>query len=255
MQKKKLVIANWKMNPSSLREARVSFLAIKKGAALYKKVEAGVAAPFVYLPELSKSAGGALSLCAQNVSAEKEGPYTGEVSVAMLAGCKTKYVIVGHSERRALGETNTLINQKLKTVFASKKMTPILCVGEGSRDTGMWYLSEVKTQIEEGLAGLSKQNIASLVIAYEPVWALSSTENRRDATPADSSEMIIYIRKIIADMHGSTIANAVRILYGGSVDEKNAGGFVHEGGADGLLVGKASLTPAKFIKILAAAQN
>jgi triosephosphate isomerase len=250
---KKLIVGNWKMNPRTLREARTCFSTIKKEARAAKNVEVSIAVPYVYLSELSKTAGGGLSISAQDVAATKEGPYTGEISAPMLAGFKTKYCIVGHSERRALGETNAQVNQKIKMLL-SAKITPIVCVGEIERDSGMWYLSAVKTQVEESFAGIPKNAIAKIVIAYEPVWAISSTQDRRDATPADSSEMVIYIRKILADMFGGASANAVRILYGGSVDEKNALGFVTEGNADGLLPGKASLSPQKFTKILKTVQ-
>jgi len=250
---KKLIAGNWKMNPKTLREARANFLSIKKGAVKHKNVETVIAAPFVYLSELSKLAGGGLSLGAQNVSSEKEGPFTGEVSASMLASYKIKYCIVGHSERRALGETNELINKKIKSLLAAR-ITPILCVGESARDTDMWYLGEVKTQVSECLAGIAKNAISKIVIAYEPVWAISSTANRRDATPQDCEEMIIYIQKILADMYDGS-ARGMRILYGGSVDPKNCGGFLHEGKAAGLLPGKASLTSKKFAAILKTANE
>lgn len=254
MHKKKLIIGNWKMNPRTIREARTHFLAIKKEAAKRKNVDAAIAAPFVYLSELAKSASAGLALAAQNVSAEKEGAFTGEVSAAMLAESKVSYVIVGHSERRTLGETNAFINKKIQAVLTAK-MTPVLCIGETERDHDMWYLGVIKTQIEECLAGVPKASIAKIVIAYEPVWALSSTVGRRDATPEDYVEMRIYIRKVLSDIYGAGVAEKVRILYGGSVDEKNAIGFLIAGKADGLLPGRASLTPKKFVAILQTANQ
>lgn len=254
MQKKKLIIGNWKMNPGTLALARKNFLSIKKGVSAAKNIDVAIAAPFVYLPELSKAASPRLSLAAQNVSAEKEGAFTGEVSASMLAALKTRYVIVGHSERRSLGETNAFISRKIQAVL-SANMIPVLCVGETERDAGMWYLGAVKTQLEECFAGVAKNKIERVVIAYEPVWALSSTKNRRDATPEDAMEMRIYIRKVLADMFGTAVAEKVRVLYGGSVDEKNAVGFLTEGGADGLLPGRASLTPTKFITIIKSANE
>ena len=237
------------MNPGTLAEAKKHFAAIKKEVIKCKNVDTGIALPFVYIPELSKMTSVAFGVAAQNVSAEKEGAFTGEVSAGMLKSFKTRYVIVGHSERRNLGETNTFIAKKIQTVVAAG-MTPVLCVGETERDHDMWYLSTVKTQIEECFAGLAKAAVSKVVIAYEPVWALSTTANRRDATPEDCLEMHIYIRKVLSDMFGASIADKVRILYGGSVDEKNAGLFLSVGRADGLLPGRASLTPKKFIKIV-----
>lgn len=250
---KKLIVGNWKMNPRSLKEARTLFLAIKKEARTYKKAETVIAPPFIYLLEASKITSASLGLAAQNVSFEKEGAFTGEISASMLSGAKVKYCIVGHSERRALGDTNEQINQKIKLLLANK-ITPILCVGELERDGEMWYLGTVKTQVEEALAGISKSMLSKIVIAYEPVWAISSTQNRRDATPEDFEEMQIYIKKILADMYGHAAIQDTRILYGGSVDEKNAGGFLAIG-ADGLLPGRASLTAKKFIGIIKTAHE
>ena len=253
MRKKKLIIGNWKMNPKTAALAKANFAAIKKGAQAFKNVDAAIAAPFVYLPELGKLSGASLVLGAQNASAEKDGPFTGEVSVDMLAPLKVKYVLVGHSERRAMGETNAAINKKIKLALKAK-LVPVLCVGEAERDAGMWYLGAVKTQIEECLAGIPKASMKSIVIAYEPIWAISSTANHRDAQPSDFEEMRIYIRKTLHDMFG-TGADETAILYGGSVDEKNAAGFLIAGGADGLLPGRASLKPVTFIKILKIAND
>lgn len=249
MYTKRLIVGNWKMNPVTLAQAKRDFSAIKKAAVQYKNVEAAIAAPFVFVPELGKLAGAALSLAAQNVSSEKEGAFTGEVSAAMLAPLKVRYAVVGHSERRAMGETNSQIAGKIKQLLA-KNIAPILCVGETERDSGMWYLSAVKTQLEECLAGVPKSALGRIVVAYEPVWAISTTENRRDATPEDCAEMRLYIKKTLSDMYGARAAEGVRVLYGGSVDEKNAVGFLVGGGADGLLPGRASLSPKKFEAIL-----
>ncbi len=254
MHKKKLVIGNWKMNPKSLREAEAHFTQIKKQLPKLRNVDAGIAAPFVYLSSLGKLATTSLAIAAQNVSAEKEGAFTGEVSVSMLKSIKTKYVILGHSERRTLGETNAFINKKLMLVLLAQ-MTPVLCIGETERDHDMWYLSTIKTQIEECFAGISKASAQKIVIAYEPVWALSTTENRRDATPEDCLEMRIYIKKVLSDLYGNAAMEKIKILYGGSVDEKNAIGFLIGGHADGLLPGRASLTPKKFVALLQVANT
>lgn len=237
------------MNPNNPIEAKKNFEKIKKGSQSIKNVETAIAAPFVYLFELGKIKSAGLKLSAQNVSAEKEGAFTGEVSAEMLSNIKAAYCIVGHSERRDLGEGNEFINKKIRQLLA-KNITPILCVGEKERDNGMFYLGVVKTQVEECLAGIAKNSISKIVIAYEPVWALSTTVNRRDATWEDFEEMRIYIRKIVSDLAGGQAGKDIRILYGGSVDEKNAESFLGNGKADGLLPGRASLTPEKFLGIL-----
>ena len=252
MANKKIVIGNWKMNPKSSKIAQTNFLAIKKGVSLFKNVEVAIASPAIYIKELSKAVSVNFSLCAQNISSEQEGAFTGEISASMFADSKVKYVIIGHSERRELGETNEFINKKIKTALKTK-LIPVLCVGESDRENGMWYLGKIKTQLEECLVGISKNLVSEVIIAYEPIWALSSTQNRRDATPTDYEEMRIYIKRVLNDMYGASVVEKIRIIYGGSVDEKNAQGFLVEGGADGLLPGRASLTPKKFIEIVAIA--
>ena len=160
-----------------------------------------------------------------------------------------KYVILGHSERRAMGETNAVINKKIK-IAISAGLTPIVCIGEKERDQSHGYFETVKTQVRECLLGINKNLISKIVIAYEPVWALSSTLNRRDATAHDSREMAVYIRKVLSDMTTPQIAGGIRVIYGGSVNEKDAGDFLEHGGVDGVLPGKASLTAKKFIEIV-----
>lgn len=236
------------MTPVDARTARANFVKIKNGTRAYTKVRVAIAAPYVYLADLAKVQTKACALCAQDVSVYKEGAHTGDVSAAMLAASKVRYVIIGHSERRALGETNAVVRQKVE--LAQKAgLTPIVCVGETDREQGMWYLGTVKTQIEECFGGLSRKDMQSVVIAYEPVWAISTTPGRKDATPEDCREMILYIRKVLADMFGAEVAQNVRVLYGGSVDEKNAASFL-SAGAEGLLPGRASQKPETFIKII-----
>lgn len=232
------------MNPKSPHEASQIVKAIQKKAGLYKNIKIIIAPPAIYLPLLAVRG---LGFSAQDISTEKEGPYTGQISAEMVSACKGTYTILGHSERRATGETNTDIARKIRMALSSK-ITPIVCIGEKDRTQGMWHLGEVKTQIEECFSGLSKNQLEQIVIAYEPVWAISSTANRQDATPHDYEEMQLYIRKILADMFSETLAKNIPILYGGSVNEKNVAGF-KEAGAQGFLVGKASLKPETFIKI------
>ena len=147
-----------------------------------------------------------------------------------------------------MGESNGEINKKTKAALAGG-LRPILCVGESARDENHGYFSLVKNQIEECLDGVSKNSIAKIVIAYEPVWAISTTVYRKDATPEDCREMAIFIRKILSDKFGGE-ASKVRIIYGGSVDEKNAEDFLKNGGVDGLLAGRVSLNPKKFLQVI-----
>ena len=158
-----------------------------------------------------------------------------------------KYVILGHSERRSRGETDEVVNRKIKAAL-SAGLRPILCVGELERDENHEYFKVVQSQVAECLSGISKNLISKVVVAYEPVWAISSTPARRDATPENLREMAIFIRKIISNIWSSTI-RLPRVIYGGSVNEKDAEEFI-SAQVDGLLVGRASLDPKKFAAIV-----
>jgi triosephosphate isomerase len=190
-----------------------------------------------------------ITLSAQDVSLYREGAHTGEVSAKMLADSKVSYVLIGHSERRAQGETNASVNTKVKEVIHAK-LSPIICIGEKVRDESVWYMHEIKTQLAEALVGITKKQLTSLVIAYEPVWAIGKNA-KREATPMECEEMVLYIRKILADLYDAKSANAVPILFGGSVSEKNADLFIAQGRAQGLLVGRASLSIISFRALLA----
>jgi triosephosphate isomerase len=252
MYKKKIIIGNWKMNPKSLKEAEKLFTTIAKSITRIKKTEIVICPPFLYLEKLKKFSR-KISLGAQNAFWDDVGPFTGEISGDMLYGVGVKYVILGHSERRTLGESSAEVNKKIKSAL-SVGLRPILCVGENVRDESHSYFNLVKTQLEVCLAGISKNLVPKVIIAYEPVWALSTTPNRKNATPADSLEMVIFIRKILADKFNGEVAN-VRIIYGGSANERDAEDFLRNGGVDGLLPGRASLDAKKFVEIIKIAEN
>ena len=251
MKSKNIIIGNWKMNPLSLKEAEKLFADVAKSISNIKKTarktEVVICPPYVYLEKLKKLSK-KISLGAQDVFWGEVGAFTGEISADMLYDIGARYVIVGHSERRAMGENNNDINKKIKSAL-SAGLRPILCVGEGMRDENHGYFNLVRIQLEECLLGISKNSISKIIIAYEPVWAISSTPNRKDATSDDSREMAIFIRKILSDKFGSE-ASGIRIIYGGSVNEKDAEDFLKNGGVNGLLPGKASLNPEKFSKIV-----
>lgn len=243
----KIIVANWKMNPSSLKGANKLLSGVTKNLPSLKKTEVVVCPPFIYLEQLRKISKRVV-LGAQDVSFEESGAFTGQVSAQMLSLLGVKYTIIGHSERRSLGETNGDINKKIKAALFFG-LIPILCVGESVRDESHSYFNLVKTQLEECLNGVQKVSISSLIIAYEPVWAISSTINRHDANPVDSREMSIFIRKIISDKIGVK-EKMPKILYGGSVNDKDVEGFLKDGGVDGVLVGRASLDVEKFSNIV-----
>ncbi len=249
----KIVIGNWKMNPLSLKEAEKLLRSVARSVSKIKRVEIVVCPPFVYLERLKKLSR-KISLGAQDSFWGDKGAFTGEVSAEMIANMGVRYVILGHSERRALGETNQNINKKLKSALAAS-LVPVLCVGENSRDENHEYFNVVKTQIEECLKGIQKDSVSKIIFAYEPVWAISSTVGRRDATPKDSEEMVIFIRRVLSMFVSPDVAGKARIIYGGSVTAKDVGEFLAHGGVDGVLPGRASLDAKQFSEIISIAEN
>lgn len=244
----KLIIANWKMNPQKKTDAEIIFNNVSKLAKGVKKVEIIICPPFPFLHIKEKSKIKNVKLGSQDVFYENEGSYTGEISAGMLKNIGVEYIIVGHSERRLLGDTDQDINKKIQKSLKSK-LIPIFCIGEKDRDTNGFYLSFIKQQIIEGLVGVTKSQVKNIVIAYEPIWAIGNG-SKRVATPAEFIEIRIFIKKIISDLYDIKTANLIKIVYGGSVNPLNAESFIKDGGADGLLVGRDSLTPKKFIQII-----
>ncbi len=244
-KQKKLIVGNWKMNPLSLAEAKSIAVGVKRGMKSVKKTNVVLCPPFVYLPQLSGIPTNTLFLGAQNAHSEEFGSFTGEVSYSMLNQFKVGFIIVGHSERRKMGETDEMINKKVRAIVANG-MTAIICVGESSRDHNGDYLSHIKNQILSALKDVPKKLMNHVVVAYEPIWAIGATEAM---TPRDLHEMSIYIRKVLRDLAGP-LADDVLILYGGSVDRVNCDSLVREGNVSGLLIGRQSLKPKDFVEII-----
>jgi len=232
---KKLIIGNWKMAPDTLKEAEATFFAIKEKGSTLRNVQTVVCPPFVYIETLAwQVSGHRVVVGAQDVFYEKGGAFTGEVSTKQLASVKAKYVIIGHSERRATGETDEEVAKKV-TAALKEKLNVILCVGERERDDHGDYTRFIADQVKSALAHVKKAQLANLVIAYEPIWAIGK-DALHPATPADALEVSILIRKVIADMFHKKDAFNIPILYGGSADDKNAEGFLREGEAEPLEV-------------------
>lgn len=245
-----LVAANWKMN-GTLSSIRTLLAGIRAGTAAELRAEVAICPPFVYLGEVGQSLEGTdLALGAQNLASHDAGAYTGEVSGAMLIDLHCRYVIVGHSERRTLyGETDTVVAEKLMRALAHG-LTPILCIGEQleereAGDTENVLARQLDTVIDK--AGIGA--FASAVIAYEPVWAIGTG---RTATPEQAEEAHAFIRLRLA-RHDDNIADALRILYGGSVKAANAQELFAKADIDGGLIGGASLQADEFIAICRAA--
>ncbi len=249
-----LMAGNWKMNLNHVEATGlVQKLAWTLTDAKYDaaRSEAAVIVPFTDIRTVQTLVEGdrlPIAYGAQDVSVHDKGAYTGEVSADMLAKLKCRYVVVGHSERRDYhAETDELINAKAKVVMAAG-MTPIICVGEklDIRKEGK-QVEYVLAQVDKCLADLSAEQVASLVIAYEPVWAIGTGEV---ATPADAQEVCGAIRGRVAELLGEEAADAVRIQYGGSVKSSNIVDIMDEPDVDGALVGGASLDAEEFAKIV-----
>lgn len=246
----KIVVANWKMNPLSEKEARVLFEKSKQVSKKYKNSKIIVCPPFPFLFIGLKNTNKSFFLGSQNVAPFLDKPLTGEISPLMLKNMGVSHTIVGHSERRSQGESNKVINEKILNLLKFK-LIPILCVGETKRDKDGFYLSLIGEQIKTCLLGVSRSNMNNIIIAYEPIWAIGKNAER-EATFTEFVEIKIYIKKILSDIYGGKIAHSVPILYGGSVNPMNALSFIQEGEADGLLVGRDSLNSKKFEAIIKA---
>ncbi len=245
---KRLIVANWKMNPDSLAEAKRIFNEIKRTAGKLEKVETVICPPFVYLSVVSRQSS-VVGPGSQDIFWQEGGSYTGEISAGMLKDLGVKHVIIGHSERREhLGETNEIINKKIKAALKAG-LKVVFCVGEKERESGGGYLRFIKEEIEEGLKGVQRKYLKNLIVAYEPIWAIGKGRDFADS-PEDVLQMALYIRKTLLPIAGRELARKISILYGGSVEPKNAEGFLKDAGVQGLLVGHESLISKDFNQIL-----
>lgn len=247
--KRKIIVGNWKMNPTSVAEAQNIFKKIKGAAAKLKSTQVVMCPPFVYiskfLPQKGKKVVG---VGAQNVFSEPQGSFTGEVSALMIKELGASHVIVGHSERRAGGETDEMVSKKSLAAL-NAGMKPIICVGESEHDAQALYLDILKNQIKNSLALIPKKLLGQVIVAYEPVWSIGAKEAM---DPATIEEMTIFIKKVLSDMSDQSTALSIPILYGGSVNFRNAAEIITRGKVDGLLVGRESVNPPGFIELLKA---
>lgn len=243
-----LIAGNWKMYKTTA-EARAFAEEFSK---IYRDtdVRAAICAPFTQLTALKEAfAGTNVKVGAQNVHFEDEGAFTGEISVGMLNEIGVDYCIIGHSERREyFAETDETVNLKLKKLFSSSDIIPILCVGENldEREAGNAF-DVVEGQLKSDLDGIDRGDVSKLVIAYEPIWAIGTGKT---ATPEQAGEMCAHIRSIIERLYDEDTCDSVIIQYGGSVKPENASEIMNMDEIDGALVGGASLDVSKFIKIV-----
>jgi triosephosphate isomerase len=247
-----LISGNWKMNLNHFEATatldKLRYLLTKDD---YEVVDVSVHPPFTDIRTVQtflESEKVPIALGAQNCHWEDKGAFTGEVAPPMLAKLNVSYVIVGHSERRELfGETDVTVERKVKAVFA-QGMTPILCCGETleEREGGATH-GKVTGQVHAGIEGLTAEQVASMVIAYEPIWAIGTGKT---ASTEDAQEVCGWIRAKVADMKGADAAAGVRIQYGGSVKASNAAELMAQPDIDGALVGGASLDAEEFARIV-----
>jgi triosephosphate isomerase len=212
-------------------------------------VKVVIAPPFLFIPELAKlAANKKITLGAQDVHYEERGAVTGEIGPLMLQSFGVEYIIIGHSERRALGETDEQVNKKIQAVL-KRKLVPVVCIGEKSRDAQGQFFNFIEAQIRSLVAGLSAAALQKIVIAYEPIWAIGTGVN---ATADDVKEMQLFIVSTLTKLFERKVAEKVRLIYGGSVRESNARAIYEEGGMSGFLVGGSSLKGSDFNSIIQA---
>lgn len=252
-----MVIGNWKMNPQTEKEALDLARGVSNqlGEVGLPQVEVGIAPPFVFLEKVAGVIENtSILLGAQDVFWKKNGAYTGEVSIKELRSVGVDFVIIGHSERRKMGETDEEINEKVVTSLKGNFVT-ILCVGETKEARGRgidsakeFVASELRKDLE-GVDGLLEKNAENLVIAYEPRWAISTEEGSQPAAPEKAVEMISFIKKFLKTKKVIP-SGEVRIIYGGSVNSTNALSFFAKDEIEGALVGSASLECREFVSIV-----
>lgn len=252
MNKRTLIAANWKMHLNA-SQASMLLHRLQERIKIHRDVEVVLAPGHLLLQPLSMQIDRRkFRLAAQNAYHVDEGAYTGEVSFTMLKDL-VHYVIIGHSERRLHFHEDLEVVRDKVAAAARNHITPIVCVGETNHERLEGETKQVlHDQIVSALANLTKEEVAEAVIAYEPIWAIS-TFGGQTAQPEDIKQAIDYIRKQIADLYSQRIANQVRVLYGGSVDDNTAGSFLAIDGCDGVLVGGASLHYEKFSGIVSQA--
>lgn len=253
----RLLVANWKMNPDTPREARVLIIATKREMSKLRQTTIVICPPAIFVPLItpgrrSARRSGGVAIGAQDISPELRGAYTGSISALMMKYSGASYTIIGHSERRypptGGGETDEIINKKIKLALG-QGLRVILCVGERERDERGKYLVHLREQLEKAIRDLPKRVVQGLIIAYEPIWAIGGEASAAD-TPAGFLEQAIFIRKVLSHWCGRTAALRLPILYGGSVGPKNVLSFITEGAADGFLVGHESLRADHWREII-----
>jgi triosephosphate isomerase len=243
-----IIVANWKAYVETEEKAKKLFSTAKR-LSLTSKTRLVLAPSAPQLGLFAPKNRSKVSFAAQNVSTWLAGAHTGAVTAATLVNLGVEYVIVGHSERRAAGETDAMVAEKLDRAIA-QGLTPILCVGEHERDAASAYLAFVRAQITSALGSLSPKDRARVIIAYEPLWAIGKTSSEA-INARDLAEMVLYIRKVLAELLPGK-GSATTVLYGGSVEPENIRALAGGSQVDGFLVGHASVDPKVYAALVKA---
>ncbi|MDR3547844.1 MAG: triose-phosphate isomerase [Candidatus Pacebacteria bacterium] len=244
-----LIVANWKAYVESEKKAQQLFATAKRLAAK-PDVQIVLAPPAPYLGLLAHNNKSKVSFGAQDVSRVEGGAATGEITPSALAELGVKYAIIGHSERRAMGETDEVVAEKVRNAL-SHKLTPILCVGERERDPNAKYLNFLRAELHAVFSILSPKERTRIIVAYEPIWAIGKSADQA-ITPNDLTEMVLYIRKVLGAYLVGRAADKAVLLYGGSVEARNAHDLLKDSGVNGLLVGRASVDSDSFSALVKA---
>ncbi len=247
-KKKFTIVGNWKMNPDTLEDAKKLASAVERVAQKSPKVSVIVCPPAPFIEGVSRGREKAISFGAQDVDHRDRGSFTGAVSASQVASAGAEWAIIGHSERRAAGDTDAVIAEKVKMAVAAG-LGVILCVGEKERDNHAHYLRTVREQVLAAIALIDKKHLRSITIAYEPVWAIGKSYDTA-LSPVDIHEMCIYIKKIVAEAAGKQEGLRTPVLYGGSVNFENAQKILSDGEVSGLLIGRQSLDIEGFGNII-----
>lgn len=244
---KPILVANWKNHPGSLPEAQTLLKELGKKRLLYKKVSLFIAPPLSFIETTARIIKTFAHLAAQDFFAFEKGNFTGAVSPEILKSFGVKLAIIGHSERRALGETSEVVAQKARVALKSG-IIPLICVGEKERDIDGEHFEKLRDEIKASLNGFKKSEVGKLILAYEPVWAIGKSA-KEAIDPTELSQTVIFIRKVLSDLFGREVAENTPILYGGSVEPTNAYTLMKDSGVRGFLVGHASLSGKSFAEI------
>jgi len=243
-----ILIGNLKQNPETLIKSLALVKEYIKLKKINKQIVLGIAIPLPFLSNAIKSFGKSLSIYSQILSGWDGGAHTGDVSATQLSSVGVRNTIIGHSERRTLGENNDTIQKQVTSAIA-KKMNIVLCVGETERHVDTGHIKFVDEQIQSALQYIKKSDLKKIVLAYEPVWAIGKNAVR-SATENEIYEMTIAIRKKLVELFGKISGTSVDIIYGGSVDSKNCASIISVPHISGFLLGRVSLDPKEIKKII-----